>query len=54
MHGRYGSANSSDVPDLKALLTPYPSEEMIGWPVSARVGNVRNNDPTLIEPIAAA
>jgi len=27
---------------------------MISWPVSTRVGNVKNNDPTLIEPIAAA
>jgi len=26
---------------------------MICWPVSARVGNVKNNDPGLIEPIAA-
>jgi len=24
---------------------------MICWPVSTRVGNVKNNDPTLIEPI---
>jgi putative SOS response-associated peptidase YedK len=39
--------------DLKALLAPFPSEEMTCWPVSARVGNVKNNDPTLIEPIAA-
>jgi hypothetical protein len=31
---------------------PYPSDEMISWPVSARVGNVRNNDPSLIEPVA--
>jgi putative SOS response-associated peptidase YedK len=38
--------------DLKALLAPYPAEEMISWPVSPRVGNVRNNDPSLIEPIA--
>jgi hypothetical protein len=30
------------------------SEDMICWPVSARVGNVRNNDPSLIEPIVAA
>jgi putative SOS response-associated peptidase YedK len=42
------------VPQLKSLLAPYPSDEMICWPVSARVGNVRNNDPSLIEPIAAA
>ena len=44
----------ADVPRLKALLAPYPADEMICSPVSARVGNVRNNDPSLIEPIAAA
>jgi len=27
---------------------------MIAWPVSARVGSVKNNDPGLIEPMAAA
>ena len=32
------------LPDLKAMLAPYPSDGMICWPVSARVGNVRNND----------
>jgi putative SOS response-associated peptidase YedK len=42
------------VRDLKAMLAPYPSENMIAWPVSPRVGNVKNNDPSLIEPIAAA
>ena len=26
---------------------------MIAWPVSARVGNVKNNDPSLIEPISS-
>jgi putative SOS response-associated peptidase YedK len=40
--------------DLKTLLAPYPSDDMICWPVSARVGNVRNNDSSLIEPVAAA
>jgi putative SOS response-associated peptidase YedK len=44
----------ADVPHLKALLAPYPSDEMICWPVSARVGNVKNNDPSLIELIATA
>jgi putative SOS response-associated peptidase YedK len=41
----------ADEPQLKALLASYPSDDMICWPVSARVGNVKNNDPTLIEPI---
>jgi hypothetical protein len=37
---------------LKALLAPYPSEGMTCWPVSPRVGNVKNNDPSLVEPVA--
>jgi putative SOS response-associated peptidase YedK len=35
---------------LKSLLIPYPGS-MVAWPVSARVGNVKNNDAALIEPI---
>jgi putative SOS response-associated peptidase YedK len=44
----------ADAGTLKALLVPCPAGEMTMWPVSARVGNVKNNDPTLIEPIAFA
>jgi putative SOS response-associated peptidase YedK len=43
----------ADASSLKALLAPFPSDQMTCWPVSARVGNVKNNDATLIEPIAA-
>jgi hypothetical protein len=43
----------ASLPRLKALLAPYPSGAMICWPVSTRAGNVKNNDPSLIEPIAA-
>ncbi|MGB8261979.1 MAG: SOS response-associated peptidase [Terracidiphilus sp.] len=32
------------------LLRPYPAEKMQAWPVSVRVGNVRNNDAGLLEP----
>jgi putative SOS response-associated peptidase YedK len=39
---------------LKALLVPYPANDMVIWPVDRRVGNVKNNDPSLIEPIALA
>jgi len=42
----------ADARQLKALLAPYPSEETVCWPVSPRVGNVKNNAPSLIEPIA--
>ena len=38
---------------LKALLKPYPADDLVAWPVDKRVGNVRNNEPSLIEPIAA-
>ena len=43
----------ADEAQLKALLAPYPSGGMIAWPVSKLVGSVKNNDPTLIEPVAA-
>jgi hypothetical protein len=43
-----------ETPQLKALLALYPSNEMICWPVSPRVGNIKNNDPSLIEAIAVA
>jgi hypothetical protein len=36
------------------LLAPDPSEDMICWPVSPCVGNVKNNDSSLIVPIVAA
>jgi len=32
------------------LLRPYPAERMCAWPVSDRVGNVRNNEPSLLDP----
>jgi putative SOS response-associated peptidase YedK len=40
--------------ELKALLRPFPSEDMELWPVSKRVGNVKNNDADLAKPIQLA
>lgn len=37
--------------ELKALLKPFPPEEMHLWPVSKRVGSVKNNDADLATPI---
>jgi putative SOS response-associated peptidase YedK len=37
---------------MRALLAPYSAGGMVMWPVDKRVGNVRNNDPALIEPVA--
>jgi putative SOS response-associated peptidase YedK len=31
------------------LLRPFPAGKMLAWPVGDRVGNVRNNDPQLLE-----
>jgi putative SOS response-associated peptidase YedK len=42
---------SANPAQLKALLAPYPSQGLTCWPVSPRVGNVKNNDPSLIERI---
>ncbi len=33
------------------LLRPFPAEQMTAWPVSERVGNVRNNDSELLARI---
>ena len=41
----------ADPRQLKDMLAPYPSEGMTCWSVSTRVGNVKSNDPSLIEPI---
>jgi putative SOS response-associated peptidase YedK len=43
---------AGDAERLKALLAPYPAEGMTAWPVDKRVGNVKNNDPELIEPVS--
>ena len=44
----------ADLPRLKGLARALPAEEMMCWPVSARVGNVKNNDPSLSQPVAVA
>lgn len=39
------------VVDLIDMITPYDSSLMLAYPVSSRVGNVRENDAALIEPV---
>jgi len=41
----------TDAPLPTDLLRPYPAEKMRSWKVSHRVGNVRNNDPELLQPL---
>ena len=40
--------------ELLALLRPYPAELMRAYPIGQGVGNVRNNDPTLLNPLVLA
>jgi putative SOS response-associated peptidase YedK len=40
--------------ELLALCRPFPSDRMISWAVSARVGNVKNTDAALVEPLPEA
>jgi putative SOS response-associated peptidase YedK len=49
---RWLGEEPADARQLRAMLAPYPSEQMTCWPVSPRVGNVKNNDPSLVEPIS--
>ena len=36
---------------LLRLLTPYPAEAMVAYPVSQLVNSPRNDTPTCIEPL---
>ena len=44
---------AADPAALNALLQPYPAERMRLYPVGPRVNSVKNDDPTLIEPVMA-
>jgi putative SOS response-associated peptidase YedK len=43
---------TKDAETASALLQPYPASRMTMYPVSKRVGNVKNDDPELIGPAA--
>jgi len=43
--------NPAEPDQLKSMLVPY-TEAMVAWPVSQRVGNVKNNDASLIAPVS--
>lgn len=40
-----------DYRDVGDLFEPFPAADMHAWPVSSKVGNVRNNGPELIEEV---
>ena len=39
--------------NLKALLLPYPADQMRMWEISPRVNSPKNDDPSLWEPLHA-
>jgi putative SOS response-associated peptidase YedK len=46
-------ANWLSTPEGRSrLLRTFPAERMECWPVGKAVGNVRNDDPSLIEPVS--
>jgi putative SOS response-associated peptidase YedK len=47
-YARWLAASDPEQPPID-LLRPFPAEKMRAWPVSNRVGNVRNDDPALLE-----
>ncbi|UUX49583.1 SOS response-associated peptidase [Nisaea acidiphila] len=40
--------------DRRTVLKPYDGADLVFTPVSSRVGNVRNDDPALLEAVAEA
>jgi putative SOS response-associated peptidase YedK len=54
MPGEYGNwldPQLSDQGRLSGLLRPYPPGEMVAWPVSTAVNNVRRDEPSLVAPV---
>jgi hypothetical protein len=41
----------TDNGNLKALLLPYPADQMRMWEISPRVNSPKNDDPSLWEPL---
>ncbi len=39
--------------ELQALLKPYPAEHMRVYPIGTRVNSVKNDDPSLLDPMMA-
>jgi putative SOS response-associated peptidase YedK len=50
---RWLDTNEPERPPID-LLRPYPIEKMVAWRVSDRVGNVRNDDPQLLDLVDSA
>jgi putative SOS response-associated peptidase YedK len=41
----------TDVETAKGLLGPYPEDDLTAYPISTRVNAVKNDDPSIVEPL---
>ena len=48
---RWLDRNNEDTADLLSMLKPYSEEEMMVYPVSQKVGNVKNDSVECIEEV---
>src|SRR6266849_9879398 len=53
-YGKWLGEEPVDPVRLLMMLKPYPAEAMTCFQIDARVGNVKNDDAALTEPLAAA
>ena len=49
---RWLDPKATKLPELQALLRPYPAEAMTAYPVDTRVNSPRNNDAACVAPLA--
>jgi putative SOS response-associated peptidase YedK len=52
-YGRWFDTDEKAAPPTD-LLHPYAANQVHAWPVSDRVGNIRNNDASLLDPMATS
>ena len=52
-YDRWLDPKNEDAASLQELLRPYPTEEMVAFPISTYVNNVRNSGPQCIELLSA-
>jgi putative SOS response-associated peptidase YedK len=51
---RWLGEDDAEIEELLDLAQPYPPDLMRAYPVGIRVGNVRNNDAALLDPLVLA
>jgi putative SOS response-associated peptidase YedK len=49
---RWLDPGTTDLPGLRALLVPWPHDDLVAYPVGTRVNDARNDGPGLLEPVA--